>query len=191
MVKMYFTMLPLILAGIANMLFTKTELYRIHRNPIDGGRVMSDRKRIFGNNKTWIGFFSMIFFCIFFQLAFGLFCKFTNLNGHCDVYLVHENTISFNLIFGSLTGFIYMLSELPNSFVKRRLSIQDGKTERGFKGLFFFVFDQIDSLIGVMFLVYLFSNITLVKYVLYVFLGGLTHLVINILLYLIKVRKNV
>lgn len=191
MAEMYFTMLPLILAGIANMLFTKTELYRMHRNPIDGGRVMADGKRVFGNNKTWIGFFSMVFFCTFFQLAFGLFCNFTKMNPYCDVYLVHENTMNFNLLFGSLTGFIYMLSELPNSFIKRRLGIRDGKTERGLKGLLFFMFDQIDSLIGVMFLVYLFSDITIGRYVFYVLLGGLTHLVINVVLYLVKVRKNV
>lgn len=188
---MYFTMMPLILAGIANMIFTKTELYRVHRNPMDHGRVMADGKRILGDNKTWIGFFSMIIFCIFFQLMFGFFCDLTNLNAHCDIYVAHENTIGLNLLFGSFTGLIYMLFELPNSFIKRRLNIQDGKTGRGWKGLLFFVIDQIDSLVGVMLLVYLFSDITIGKYFLYVLLGGLTHIIINVLLYLVKVRKNI
>ncbi len=173
------------------MLFTKTGIYCQHRTPIDGGKVLGDGRRIFGNNKTWIGFFSMIIFCTVFQVIYGLFCKFANLNLYGDVYLVHDNTIWFNLLFGSMTGFVYMLFELPNSFIKRRLSIQDGKTAKGWKGRIFFVYDQIDSLIGVMFLLYLYSNITLIRYVLYVLLGGVTHLVINFFLYSVNVRRNV
>ena len=188
---MYFTMAPLILSGAANMLFTKTRLYKRFKFPIDGGRVMSDQKRIFGNNKTWIGFFSMIFFCTLFQLAFGIFCNATDLNSHCDLYSIYENTVSLNLVFGSLTGFIYMISELPNSFIKRRLDIKDGKTEKGLKGILFFIIDQIDSLIGVMLLLYFFSDISIAKYFLYVLLGGFTHIAINTILYLVKVRKNI
>ncbi len=173
------------------MLFTKTDIYCQHRTPIDGGKVLGDGKRIFGNNKTWIGFFSMIVFCTFFQVIYGLFCKLTNLNLYGDVYLVHDNTVWFNLLFGSMTGLVCMLFELPNSFIKRRLSIQDGKTEKGWKGGVFFIYDQIDSLIGVMFLLYLYSDITLFRYVLYVLLGGVTHLVINFFLYSVNVRRNV
>lgn len=183
-------MLPLILAGIANMFFTKTSIYCRHRAPIDGGRVLGDGKRIFGNNKTWIGFFSMIVFCTVFQMIYGVFCDFFNLNLYGDVYLVYDNTVWFNLLFGSMTGFVYMLFELPNSFIKRRLSIRDGKTEKGWKGGFFFLYDQIDSLIGVMFLLYLCSDLTVIQYILYVLLGGATHLVINFLLYIVKVRRN-
>lgn len=191
MLDMYFTMAPLILAGVANMLFTKTKLYQKLRSPIDGGKVMADQRRIFGNNKTWIGFFSMIFFCTLFQLIFGIFCNAADLNSHCDIYSIHENTLSLNLIFGSLTGSIYMISELPNSFIKRRLDIKDGKTEHGLKGLLFFIIDQIDSLVGVMLLLYFFSDISIKKYFLYVLLGGFTHIAINTILYLVKVRKNI
>lgn len=173
------------------MVFTKTNLYHKHKVPIDGGRVLRDGKRIFGNNKTWIGFLSMIVFCTFFQLLYGLFCNVANLNSYGDVYLVYDNTVAFNLLFGSMTGLIYMLFELPNSFIKRRLSIREGKTEKGWIGRFFFLFDQIDSLIGVMFLLYLYSDITLMKYLVYVLLGGVTHLVINFFLYVVKVRKNI
>ena len=152
--------------------------------------VMADGRRVLGDNKTWIGFFSMIFFCTIFQVVFGFFCNRTNLNAHCDLYSIHENTVGLNLLFGSLMGVIYMLSELPNSFIKRRAGIPDGRTVPGWRGLFFFIFDQIDSLIGVMLLLYLVSDITLNKYLLYVLLGGLTHLIINLLLYWLKVRKH-
>lgn len=188
---MYFTMLPLMLGGVANMIFTKTAWYRRYRSPIDGGKCCKDGKRLFGDNKTWIGFFSMIVFCIILQLLFGLLCRAGGLEAHCDYYRIHANTVSYNLLLGFLTGFIYMLSELPNSFVKRRLNIADGKTDKGGKGALFFVIDQIDSLLGVMLLVYLFSDITFERYCLYVLLGGITHIAINAVLYGMKVRKNV
>lgn len=191
MLDMYITMTPLILAGVANMIFTKTEFYRAHRSPIDRGKVLADGKRLFGNNKTWIGFVSMVLFCILFQVGFGFFCNGAGLNAHCDIYQVHRNTWRLNVLFGGLTGLVYMLSELPNSCLKRRLDIRDGKTERGCKGLLFFVVDQIDSLIGVMLLVYWFSDITIGRYFCYVLLGGLTHIMINSLLYLARVRKNI
>ena len=187
---MYFTMLPLILAGIANMIFTKTNLYKNHKHPIDHGLILSDGNRLFGNNKTIIGFFSMIVFTIIFQLLFGIFCYTTHLESHCELYITQKNNFSFNLLFGFLTGFIYMLFELPNSFIKRRLNIQDGKTSTGMKGIVFFIIDQIDSLIGVMLLVYIFADISFGKYLFYVFLGGITHIIINLVLYKMKVRKN-
>ena len=79
-----------------------------------------------------------------------------------------------------------MFFELPNSFIKRRLDIKPGKTTN----LFFFVFDQIDSLIGVMLVLFFTSDINLWIYLCYVGLGGLTHIVINLILYKLRVRKN-
>jgi hypothetical protein len=49
---MYITMMPVILAGIFNMIFVKTGFYKKRRTPIDGGHVYRDGKRIFGDNKT-------------------------------------------------------------------------------------------------------------------------------------------
>lgn len=190
MADMYFTMLPLMLGGVVNMIFTKTALYRRYRRPMDGGKCCRDGKRLFGDNKTWVGFFSMILFCTLLQLLFGLLCRLGGLEGHCDYYRLQDNTLSYNLLIGFLTGLVYMLSELPNSFLKRRLNIADGKTEKGRKGRLFFVIDQIDSLVGVMLLVYLFSGIPLTRYFLYVVLGGITHIAINAGLYRMKVRKN-
>ena len=57
LLKMYVTMFPVILAGILNMLFVKTSLYLRLRRPMDGGRTLWDGRRLFGDNKTWAGFF--------------------------------------------------------------------------------------------------------------------------------------
>ena len=183
-------MFPLILGGIANMLFTKTSLYKKFKFPIDGGKMCEDGRRVLGDNKTWIGFGSMIVFCTFFQIVWGLVCNGLNVNRYNDLYNIKENTIFLNLIFGITIGFVYMLFELPNSFIKRRLDIDAGKTDVGFKGAIFFIIDQIDSLVGVMFVLFLFSNFTIWKYFGYIGLGAITHILVNWVLHILKVRKN-
>ena len=50
--------------------------------------------------------------------------------------------------FGALVGAAAELSELPNSFVKRRLAIEPGGTTRGVAGAVFYLWDQLDVLLG-------------------------------------------
>jgi CDP-diglyceride synthetase len=57
--------LPVILAGIANMIFVKTKYLNSLKIPMDRGYVLRD-KRLFGDNKTWKGFIGMsVLTCIF------------------------------------------------------------------------------------------------------------------------------
>lgn len=121
----------------------------------------------------------------------GYISAWLNIEEYNDLYNIYDNTILLNTIFGVLIGFVYMISELPNSFIKRRLNIDSGKTEKGMKGFLFFIIDQIDSLIGVMFVLFLFSNFSIWKYFGYVALGALTHITVNLILYFTKVRKNI
>ena len=183
-------MLPLMFGGIANMIFTKTKVYNKYKYPIDCYKTLNN-KRIFGDNKTYIGFVSMIFFCIIFQVLIGFLCNSFSINKYNDLYLVHKNTLGLNLLFGFLIGFVYMIFELPNSFIKRKLNIDPGKTTKGLKGIIFFIVDQIDSLIGVMFILFLFSNFSILKYFGYVILGAISHIILNLILFLMKVRKNI
>ena len=133
----------------------------------------------------------MIVFYAIFQVLCGVVCNTLELNPYNELYNIYENSFVFNLIFGLIAGFIYMLFELPNSFIKRRIDIQAGKTDKGIKGVAFFIVDQIDSLLGVMLLLTLCSNIGFYGYVRYLLVGALIHIVINIILYLLKVRKNI
>lgn len=187
---MYVTAFPVILSGILNMVFTKTGFYQRHRTPIDRGRCLRDGRRILGDNKTWAGFFAMIAFCTAIQPVFGLFLRRTGLEAHNELYRIHTNRFAYNLLIGFLFGLAYMLLELPNSFVKRRLGIEPGKTRRSGIGAVFFVIDQIDSLIGVMAVIYAFSGISFGKYLGYIALGGVTHIGINLVLYKIRIRRN-
>lgn len=189
-INMYITMLPVIIGGILNMIFTKMPLYKKLKTPIDGNLHLKDGKRLFGDNKTWIGFFSMIVFCCMAQITEGVVLKIAGMTDRNEFYLCNENTPLYNIMIGILLGFAYMLFELPNSFIKRRLDIPAGKTIKGGRGLFFFLFDQIDSLIGVMLILYIVSEISIAKYLLYVLLGGFTHISVNAVLYAFKIRKN-
>lgn len=173
------------------MIFTKTPFYRKHKHPIDGGYTCKDGRRALGENKTWIGFVSMVLFCTAFQILLGILCNSFGWNDYNQLYDKFDNTIWYNALFGFIVGLVYMVSELPNSFIKRRLNIDAGKTKKGFVGSIFFVVDQIDSLVGVMFVLYLFSGFSIGRYFGYVGLGALTHIVVNLVLYFSRVRKNV
>ncbi|MCM1553193.1 MAG: CDP-archaeol synthase [Butyrivibrio sp.] len=185
---MYITMIPVIIAGILNMLFVKTPLYRRINRPIDGGRTLRDGRRLFGENKTWAGFWGMIVFGAAAQALWGFVCMgFPEL---CPIYSRFGNTLPFNLAAGAAMGFAYMLFELPNSFVKRRLDIPSGKTVCGFKGAVLFVIDQVDSLFGVAGVFAALFPMTVWEYWAYIFLGAGTHIAVNSILYATRIRKN-
>lgn len=188
---MYVTLMPVIFAGAANMIFTRTDFYKKHCKPIDGGKFFSDGKRIFGDNKTWAGFFGMIFFGAFFQMLWGYVCSASeSMESINELYVYYPNRTAYNLTSGALFGLSYVLFELPNSFIKRRIGITPGKTAKGAVGLAFFIIDQIDSLIGVVLVLSLLSKISFAKYCLYILLGALTHIAVNLVLYALKIRKN-
>lgn len=191
-IKMYITLMPVIFTGILNMLFTKSKLYKKHRKPIDKNKLLKDGKRLFGDNKTWIGFWSMALFGALMQILYGVLCNnITFLGDNNYLYLNHSNTVFYNSIVGFLLGFSYMVFELPNSFVKRRINIIPGKTSKGRIGILFFIIDQIDSLFGVALILALFYEMTFFQYFMYIIVGGVTHIVVNLILYKLKIRRNI
>lgn len=186
----YVTGMPVIMGGVGNMLFTKTPLYQKHRAPMDGGKVWKDGKRIFGDNKTWIGFGSMVAITAASQMVWGSVCKRKGWNALHDLYRVRGNNAALNLQYGLLSGLAYAVCELPNSFVKRRVDIRPGKTEQGSLGKLFFVVDQIDSLLGVFLVLKVMSGIGWRRYAQYILVGAGTHVGVNLCLYKLHIRKN-
>lgn len=189
--NMYITFVPVILSGIGNMIFTKTPCYKKHAKPLDKGRILRDGKRILGDNKTLIGFCSMIVLGSIFQCLWGIMCMYFKLEERNMVYAVYNNSVWYNLLLGAGFGFAYMICELPNSFIKRRIDIAAGKTTSGIKGILFFIIDQIDSMLGVGIVLALVSPITIKTYLQFVLLGGITHICVNLILFCLKIRKNI
>ena len=190
LLMMYVTLVPTIFAGILVMLWCKLPVLKPIAKPIDMGRNFVDGKRIFGDNKTWKGLLGYVLFNVIFAVIWGLICKNTSLGQYNFFYQQHENTLTFNLMIGVILGLGYSLFELPNSFLKRRLDITPGKTVTGFKKVFFVFLDQADSVFGVALAVWLFFPLGIVLYLAYVFVGAATHLLLNMMLYFMHLRKN-
>lgn len=188
-IALYISMMPVILGGIFNMLFVKIKWLLPLKIPIDRGKCLKDNRRIFGDSKTVLGFAGMILGTVIFAVFWGIFLHKINLESRNLIYHRYPNTFFLNISVGAVFGFAYMLFELPNSFIKRRLDI-DARDRGGFPvNIFVFVFDQIDSMIGVMSVLAFFAHFSFNEYLFAVFIGGLTHISVNGFLILFKVRK--
>jgi len=189
--RFYVSFLPVILAGIANSIFVKTRAFDHLAKPLDRDRKFLDNRPIFGSSKTYKGFLGYVVLTMLFMLIWGFLCSTIPwLQENNYFYQSNENSILFNLSVGFLLGFAWALFELPNSFLKRRLDIQPSKSYGGFKGIFFIVLDQADSIFGVALVLVLFYPLSVAQYFVFVAIGALTHLFFNFLLYLLKIRKR-
>lgn len=187
---MYVTLAPVILAGILNMAWCKSGILAFAKKPIDMGKCFSDGKRIFGDNKTWKGMVGYILFNTLFSLLWGFLCSAAGFESYDFFYADNANTPVFNILVGILLGLAYSLFELPNSFLKRRLDITPGKTITGAKKAFFVFLDQADSIFGCALVVWMFYDLGIGVYLLYVIVGAATHIILNMLLYFAGLRKN-
>ncbi len=136
--------------------------------------------RLFGANKTWRGLIVMPFFTLL-----GAFLS----------HLLESEELGLGFsqstwwIFGLGLGFMYVLFELPNSYFKRRLGVAPGKQATEYKFIFIFL-DHFDSATGVGLFYYFFMGIPLLNIAGAIFIGALVHLVVNYLLYLLKIRRE-
>lgn len=189
-VKLYVTLLSAIIAGLVNSIFCKSKILNVLKKSIDNNIALKDGKRLFGDNKTWKGLIGYIVFNIIFAILFGLIWKVTKLEHLNYFYINHNNTVLYNILIGALLGLFYALFELPNSFIKRRLGIEEGKTTNGLLKVFFVFLDQADSVFGMALVVWMFYPIGICIYLLFVLVGAITHIVLNMLLFFLHVRKN-
>lgn len=191
-VRVYSTIFPVMLAGILNMVWCKFNFFAKINKPIDFGKVFFDGNRILGENKTFKGFVGMCFFGVFSTVLWGFIC---NLNGDLSennlIYFYNENTITYNAIVGFFFGFMYALFELPNSFIKRRFHVKPGKQARGSLKILFTAIDQIDSVLGCLLVLSFLYPLNLKLFLLFILISALTHFVVNILLFIFRLRKNI
>ncbi|WP_019505672.1 CDP-archaeol synthase [Pleurocapsa sp. PCC 7319] len=135
----------LFLAGVIEAFLWKTSVFQLLNIPI--------QTQWFGANKKWRGLVSlplaMVASVFLLQLLEKLLPRLSQ-----DVILFSN----FNLLeFGLLVGLIFNLSELPNSFVKRRLDIPPGDES---SKIFYFI-DHMDSTYGVLLLWYFYFHFPL------------------------------
>jgi hypothetical protein len=92
-------------------------------------------------------------------------------------------------LFALALGLGYVIPELPNSYIKRRLNIKPG--ERSEKNAFLFAFmDQADSAVGCIIVYWIVLSPPLSVMVWMVLLGPIVHAVVNVTLFSIGLRKQ-
>jgi len=158
----FYLMLPAYFANIAPALFGRF----FPRFPMDFGFSFG-KIRVFGDNKTWGGFFSGVVIAV--MIGFLL----------SKIYWPFDFSA---LYWSALLGFGALLGDAVKSFFKRRVNIAPGKS--------WIPFDQIDFSIGAL----LFGSFVFfpgwLYAVLVVVISALGHILINHLGYFLGVQKN-
>jgi len=135
---------PLLPTALVHGLCIKYDCLKILKWPLDFGASFR-RKRIFGDNKTWRGFVINVLFCTLGTIIQAQLQS----AGHIPQWLPLLDYEQYGLITGLLMGTGMTLGELPNSFLKRQLAIPPGRKSSGIMGGVFFLFDQVDLIIGI------------------------------------------
>jgi CDP-2,3-bis-(O-geranylgeranyl)-sn-glycerol synthase len=140
-----FVMLAFVPAGVAHALWLRSQLAAPWRVSVDGGRSWRG-KRLLGDNKTWAGFLIL-------PPAAGIAFAGLRLATYSLPTSWRESLWQFSVpgyaLLGLWTGLGFMAGELPNSFVKRQLSVAPGTPPAGRTGrMVSFLIDRIDSLVG-------------------------------------------
>jgi len=170
-----FLAIPLLVSGSFHMWVVSKNRFASLAIPI--------HLRTFGANKTWRGIVVMLLATIP-----GVW-----LAQAIEPLLASALTVSMAaanpVLLGLWLGLGYVIPELPNSFIKRRLNINPGEPSQRFT-LLFSLLDQADSAIGCALVYWLVLHPPLDVVVWMVVLGPLVHLVANVALYACGLRKQ-
>lgn len=152
--------------------------------PIDGGRMFRGQ-RLFGDNKTWRGFVVMIPATGFAFLLLGLLTRQTASGSLWPIDLWQYGLL------GCWAGFGFMLAELPNSFLKRRLNVPPGQTpnQPWARRLCFFL-DQFDSVMGALLALAIIVPVPLATWIVVLITGTAVHWLFNLVLFLTGAKKR-
>ena len=171
---LFFT-IPLIVSGILHMIVVRTNAFAFLKIPISEATL--------GPNKTWRGFVVMPFATV---SGVALAKQMEPLFGD---ELLARLTTSGTWSLGIVLGLAYVAAELPNSYVKRRLGIAPGMTPEKNRVLFVLV-DQADSAVGCALAYLAMVGIPVSLALLLCVLGPGVHLLVNVLLFLVGLRKR-
>lgn len=163
---------PLIFAGVLHMIVVKFDALSYLKIPL--------HETWFGLNKTWRGIFVMLVASIAGVRLAQLF----GAQWETDLLQFH----SFWGL-GLALGVGYVVPELPNSYVKRRLGVRPGELSERSPWLFALI-DQADSVIGCVLAYALCGVGTPALWFSLILLGTGLHLLLNFLLFAVGVRKN-
>jgi hypothetical protein len=188
--KEFFTLaylfLPLLVGLALHGFCIKYDLLSFLYYPIDGGRKFRG-KRLFGENKTYRG---LVVVSLGTAIGFGLqallFHRIASIRG----VELFDYAFFKSVALGLAVGVAAMLSELPNSFIKRQFEIAPGTAAKGWKALIFYVYDQIDFLLGAWLVLAVVVPVTIVRVLLSSGLLLVAHQIMSSVGYALGMRKT-
>jgi CDP-2,3-bis-(O-geranylgeranyl)-sn-glycerol synthase len=181
-----FLLATFVLAGCAQVTWFASLWSRPFAIPLDGGRTFRGR-RIFGDNKTLRGLVVMV------PATAIAFVVVAQIAGHGRPELVGLWALSplGYALLGAWAGLGFMLGELPNSFVKRQLDIAPGdRTRSGTAALWQFVFDRIDSGLGMLCALSIAVPVPWATWALVLLIGWAVHWSFSVVLFLLRVKPR-
>jgi hypothetical protein len=173
-----------VIAGMAQTAWFAAPLSRRFTWPVDGGATFRGR-RLFGANKTLRGFVVMVPAAAF---AFALVAALTRNPAAAGLWPL---SIGGYALLGACAGFGFMAGELPNSFVKRQFDIGPGARARNpFVAAVQFLFDRIDSGIGMLAAVSLAVPTPPMTWLLVLLIGPTFHWAFSVLMFYLGLKAR-
>ncbi len=169
---------PVMLAAGVHIIVIKKNWLAFLKRPLDGGRTWRG-VRVFGDNKTVRGALIMIT-----AAGFGMWLQGIVRLPSLEYFDYGETNL---IAGGSLLGLGFVLGELPNSFLKRRRGFAAGQHA----GPFFAFLDQVDSVIGVLLLMYVIWTPPLRVWLWALALGSGVHIAFNSVFVLLGLKTSV
>ena len=190
MLKMTYQILylgsPLFLVAVASGIFVKYDwLHRLNR-PLDLGCYFKGR-RIFGDHKSWRGFVLNVFFSV---LGTGIQTWLSG-RGFIPEWLPILDYGKSGYLAGVLLGLGMTFGELPNSFLKRQLTIPPGNRKKGLLGIVFILFDQVDLTVGIWIFLFPLIRPGLTLLLWSFLLTIVLHILISVVGYSLGMRKTI
>jgi hypothetical protein len=181
--ELMFLITPVLLAGLTFIVILKSSKSSFGNFPVDFGLNFRGR-RIFGKNKTFRGFLIMgsataIYGC----LTYIILSRISGFRPDLP-----PGVILFKFL---LIGLLYSLGELPNSFIKRRFSVEPGTIHRHrIPAALFKISDTFDSItaVGLGYIFLFGANPGMV--IKAILIGGILHLLTDRLMLHLGLKQN-
>jgi CDP-archaeol synthase len=165
---------PILIAGLVHVAVITLDLAPRLALPIDGGRRWRGRP-LLGSNKTWRGFVVMPAATAVTIAAQQALAKRSR---HLAALAPLARRAPPAWIVGAICGVTYVVAELPNSFVKRRLGIAPGTSALHARAAQYVV-DQLDSVAACAVAIRAFYRIDAVDAVASALLGAAFHVAVE------------